>query len=83
MGAVVDEEGRIWLWGDNRKGELGVGDCSSRANPYPLSLLNGKAVSSISIGANFAMAIGKETQARDVDEDDSVREGESLYTDNQ
>ena len=42
MGAVVDEEGRIWIWGENRKGELGVGDYSIRNNPYPLALLTGK-----------------------------------------
>jgi alpha-tubulin suppressor-like RCC1 family protein len=80
MGAALDEEGRIWLWGENRKGELGFVDLSSRTSPYPLSLLGGKVVSAISIGANFAIAIGMETYVKDIDEEDSVREGESLYT---
>lgn len=66
--------------GENRKGELGFGDLSSRTSPYPLSLLGGKVVSAISIGANFAIAIGMETYVKDIDEEDSVREGESLYT---
>lgn len=67
MGAVVDEEGRIWVWGENRKGELGVGDCSKRNNPYPLALLGNKAIKSVSVGANFAVAIGSENQKMDAE----------------
>lgn len=42
MGALIDNKGMVWVWGENKKGELGVGDYSSRSNPYPLANLKGK-----------------------------------------
>ena len=44
MGAAIDNTGMVWVWGDNKKGELGVGDYSVRLHPYPLANLNGKPV---------------------------------------
>ena len=59
MGAAIDQTGMVWVWGENKKGELGVGDYSSRVHPYTLVNLKGKVVESISIGKNFTIALGK------------------------
>lgn len=58
MGAVIDSTGMIWVWGDNKKGELGVGDYSARVHPYPLVNLKGKSVQSLAIGNGFTVALG-------------------------
>jgi alpha-tubulin suppressor-like RCC1 family protein len=44
MAACIDDKGMVWVWGENKKGELGVGDYSSRSNPYPLANLKGKCI---------------------------------------
>ena len=59
MGAAIDNTGMVWVWGENMKGELGVGDYSSRVNPYPLVNLKGKSVESLSIGHKFTIGLGK------------------------
>ena len=59
MAAAIDNTGMIWVWGDNKKGELGVGDYSTRSNPYPIANLKGKFVESLAIGNNFTIALGK------------------------
>jgi alpha-tubulin suppressor-like RCC1 family protein len=48
----------VWVWGENKKGELGVGDYSSRIHPYPLVNLKGKEVKSIAVGKYFTIALG-------------------------
>ena len=58
-GAATDSSGLIWVWGQNTKGELGVGDYSSRVHPYPLVSLKGKSVDALAIGGNYAMALGR------------------------
>jgi alpha-tubulin suppressor-like RCC1 family protein len=50
MGAAIDNQGLVWVWGENKKGELGVGDYSARVHPYPLINLKGKSIQSVSIG---------------------------------
>jgi alpha-tubulin suppressor-like RCC1 family protein len=59
MGAAIDNTGMVWVWGENIKGELGVGDYSARVNPYPLVNLKGKEVQSLAIGHKFTIALGK------------------------
>lgn len=59
MGCAIDESKMVWVWGDNSKGELGVGDYSERKFPYPVVGLKGKTVNSISIGSQFTIAIGE------------------------
>jgi alpha-tubulin suppressor-like RCC1 family protein len=58
MGSAIDESQMVWVWGDNSKGELGVGDYSERKFPYPVVGLKGKSVKSISIGSKFSIVIG-------------------------
>jgi len=40
--SVLDDAGIAWVWGLNKKGELGLGDCTPRQNPYPLLSLKEK-----------------------------------------
>jgi len=42
--AAIDQDGILWVWGGNKKGELGLGDQVSRWSPYPLISLKGKQV---------------------------------------
>jgi len=65
MGGVIDETGLIWVWGDNKKGELGVGDYSSRVHPYPLVNLKGKKVKDMALGNGFAIALGQNLKVND------------------
>ena len=44
MSAAIDYQGMIWVWGENKKGELGCRDSCPRENPYPLASLKGKSV---------------------------------------
>ena len=48
----------LWCWGMNKNGELGVGDSESRINPYPVSHLQSKIITSIACGGTFAIALG-------------------------
>ena len=58
MSAFIDNTGMVWVLGENKKGELGVCDYSSRVHPYPLVNLKDKPVSSLSIGGDFTLALG-------------------------
>ena len=58
MSAVIDSTGMVWVWGENKRGELGVRDQCSRDNPYPLASLKGKPVETIAVGHNFTIALG-------------------------
>ena len=49
----------VWVWGENKKGELGLRDNIPRENPYPLASLKGKPVSSLSLGYQFSIALGQ------------------------
>jgi alpha-tubulin suppressor-like RCC1 family protein len=47
-------DGSIWLWGDNRYGQLGDGTTISRNRPIPLKMTGWKAVA---LGADFTIAV--------------------------
>jgi hypothetical protein len=55
---ALDKNGRLWTWGANASGELGVGDYEPRASPYLLERLQSKTVVSVSCGGSFAIALG-------------------------
>lgn len=40
--SAIDDDGIVWIWGKNKKGELGLGDSVPRFTPYPLISLKGK-----------------------------------------
>ena len=58
--AALDVKGMLWCWGMNKNGELGVGDSESRINPYPVSHLQSKIITSIACGGTFAIALGQD-----------------------
>ena len=57
MGACLDRKKTVWVFGENSKGELGVGDKLCRINPYPLVALEGKRVTKLAIGSYFTIAL--------------------------
>ena len=47
---VMDNEGMAWVWGENQKGELGLGDYTTRTAPFPLVGLKEKGINCIVVG---------------------------------
>ena len=47
---VMDTDGMAWVWGSNEKGELGLGDYTTRMAPFPLVGLQEKGINQIVIG---------------------------------
>ena len=60
FGAALDTQGHVWTWGNNSSGELGVGDYEARPTPELMNSLQGKYVTQIACGMNFAMALGED-----------------------
>ncbi len=58
FGAALDVNGKVWTWGANTSGELGVGDYEPRTQPFYLARLQNKTVVRISCGGAFALALG-------------------------
>lgn len=54
MGAALDALGKVWVWGSNNLGELGVNDYDPRATPFQLTKL--KHIASLSCGKSFILA---------------------------
>ena len=42
--ACIAENGQVWTWGTNNRGELGLGDSDPRMVPFPVQALKGKNV---------------------------------------
>jgi len=42
---ILDVEGLVWSWGNNEKGELGLGDVNYRPHPFPIMSLKHKGIS--------------------------------------
>ena len=59
MNSAVDDKGLIWTWGQNKMGELGLGDCDPRLHPFPVLNLKGKFVTNVCCGDDFVMCLGK------------------------
>jgi hypothetical protein len=58
LGAAIDISGRLWTWGSNIAGELGIGDNEPKINPYPVLALKKKTVTQIACGSSFVVALG-------------------------
>lgn len=58
FGVALDELGKVWTWGTNTTGELGVGDFEPRAEPFCLTKLQSKTVTAIACGGSYAIALG-------------------------
>eukprot|EP00826_Nyctotherus_ovalis_P031579 TRINITY_DN2525_c0_g1_i7.p1 TRINITY_DN2525_c0_g1~~TRINITY_DN2525_c0_g1_i7.p1 ORF type:complete len:839 (-),score=257.71 TRINITY_DN2525_c0_g1_i7:25-2541(-) len=59
FGAVIDRRGSLYTWGSNASGELGMGDFEAKSKPTLAKGLQGKAVTGISCGGSYAIALGK------------------------
>jgi hypothetical protein len=53
---ALDETGITWVWGSNKKGELGLGDCTPRQLPFPLLALKDKNLTHVKAGHHFSLA---------------------------
>ena len=59
--ALIDHDNRIVVWGSNANGEIGVGDQKLRNHPTRLETIENKLIHQVSVGNNFAFAIGRTT----------------------
>lgn len=59
FGAAVENNGRLWVWGGNAGGELGLGDYESRVKPVLNEHLNNKKTVKVSCGGNFMIVLGQ------------------------
>lgn len=54
---IIDESGKVFGWGSNSKGQLGLGDTKDRHIPHPINAFDTVPVLSISCGAFHSAAI--------------------------
>ena len=64
FGVAVDEKSRVFVWGNNSKGELGTGDFQSRNAPVRLDALKGKKIMEVAAGGSFCICLGTNTQEK-------------------
>ena len=48
-----------WVWGSNAKGELGLGDYTTRLAPFPLVGLQERGIGHIEVGHQFSIGFTK------------------------
>lgn len=56
---VMDSDNMAWVWGYNDKGELGLGDYTTRTAPFPLVGLQEKGITHIQVGHQFSIGFAK------------------------
>ena len=44
---AIDEKFMVWIWGENKHSQLGLGDYTPRSSPYPLLTLKDKQIDSV------------------------------------
>lgn len=54
---ALDSSGMVWIWGKNKKAELGLGDCADRDVPFPLCSLKDKRVCQVFAGKSYTIGI--------------------------
>lgn len=54
---AADQEGRLYAWGWNKFGQLGLGDTEDRSAPTPVAALAGKAVSRLACGWRHTLCV--------------------------
>lgn len=60
---AMDNSGMAWVWGQNTKGELGLGDYVDRTAPFPLVSLQEKGISEIVVGSQFSIGFAKRRES--------------------
>jgi len=66
FGAALDVSRRVWTWGSNAAGELGLGDFKPRKAPVLVTMLGSRAVRGLACGNDFVVALAGEGAARPV-----------------
>ena len=66
FGAAIENNGKLWVWGSNTGGELGLGDYGSRVAPVVNENLKGKKSWKLSCGGNFIIVLGEIMRRRRV-----------------
>lgn len=56
---ALDSKGKIWSFGENEGGELGLGDFEQRPYPCEVKELGRRFIEHVSAGRNFAIALGR------------------------
>ena len=54
---VVTDNGNVWAWGDNKCGQLGIGNLISTATPAPLITLDEQEVTHVACGAEHTVVV--------------------------
>lgn len=57
---ALDANGRVYAWGKNDCGQLGLGDSRDRKLPTQLQSLKQKEIRTIAIGDEFVVMLGKD-----------------------
>ena len=61
FGIGLDTNQKLWSWGSNTSGQLGIGDFQARGTPTPVAALQGKSIQSVACGGSFVLSLGRET----------------------
>jgi len=59
FGVFVDTEQKIYSWGSNASGELGLGDFEPREKPEIIGFLKDKKITQVSCGGSYVIALGQ------------------------
>lgn len=56
--AVLSRDGKVYTWGSNEAGQLGLKDTLQRSTPHRVEGLNNKKVTQVACGRDFIVALG-------------------------
>ena len=59
---AMDSEGRVYSWGQNNHGQLGLGDKEDRLSPEEIEFFSDKSIIQISLGKFHSLALDNEGQ---------------------
>mmetsp|Transcript_18428 Transcript_18428/g.33190 ORF Transcript_18428/g.33190 Transcript_18428/m.33190 type:complete len:631 (-) Transcript_18428:2760-4652(-) len=70
--AALDAQSKLWTWGSNSSGELGLGDFEPRANPTLVEQLSAARFTDFDCGSAFILAVGCSDSPRALHRDNSA-----------
>lgn len=62
---AVDQNMKVYAWGDNSLGQLGQGDQRNRNLPTQIQALKRKTITHIAMGQSFVVMLGKDVSLKD------------------